>query len=84
MGGCKGGGVLGKHLQEHHGGAARDKAQVFSMRGVKGSRTVLDRLVQEGTNINQTDMKYPQWLMNSKSEWGKGKMVRYEPTITRI
>ena len=84
LGGCSGGGVLGKHLEEHHGGADTQKAQLFNMKGIRGSRTVLNRLVQEGTNINTADTRYPNWLMNGKSEWGKGKLIRFEPTVTRI
>ena len=84
LGGLRGGGVLGKHLVEHHGGADPGQHSKFKMKSIGGSRTVLGRLVQEGTNINNVETKYPGWIMNSKSEWGKGKLVRYEPTVTRI
>ena len=84
LGGLGSGGVLGKHMEEHHGGADKTQHTLFKMKGTKGSRTVLDRLVQEGTCINNVETKHPHWLMNSKSEWGKGKLVRFEPTVTRI
>ena len=77
-------GVLGKHLEEYHGGVYGNQYALFKMKSVRGLRTVLDRLVQEGTNISNTECRYPNWIMNSRSEWGKGKMVRFEPTVTRI
>ena len=54
------------------------------MKRIRNSRTVLDRLVSVGTNINDIETRYPNWLMNSKSEWGRGKLVRFEPIITRM
>ena len=68
LGGLRGGGVLGKHLEEHHGGADGNQHAMLKMKSVRGSRTVLDRLVQEGTNINNTECRFPGWIMNSKSE----------------
>lgn len=84
LGGVSGGGVLGKHVHEHHEGSRSDQASLFKMELLKGSRTVLDRLVQEGTNINNIEVQFPGWIMNGKSEWEKGKLMRYEPTVTRI
>ena len=40
--------------------------------------------IDQMTNISNEDHKYPGYLMNSKSEWGKGKLVRFEPTVTRV
>ena len=82
--GIKGNGVLAKHISEHHPGDTDDPAEKFRMTIHKRSKTILDRLVTEGTRISNLDHNYPNLLMNSKSEWGKGKLVRYEPTVTRI
>ena len=75
-------GVLGKHLEEYHGGAYGNQYALFKMKSVRGLRTVLDRLVQEGTNINKTECRFPLWIINSKSEGGKGKVDRLELTKT--
>ena len=83
--GIKGAGVLAKHIQEFHNqDRDQDNYRRFKMKVLSTSRTILDRLVQEGTNIANVDQKYPGYLMNSKSEWGKGKLVRFEPRVTRI
>ena len=65
-------------------GGSGTMPELFVMRNERGSRTVLDRLVREGTRINEVEHKHPGWLMNSRGEWGRGKMVRFEPTVTRI
>ena len=84
LGGIKGAGVLGKHIREHHEGNTEGARSLFVMKHEVGARTVLDRLVKEGTRINNVETNNPNWLMNSRGEWGKGKMVRFEPKITRI
>ena len=77
-------GVLKKHLQEHHSQEVVDPMELFQMKIEKGSRTILDRLVTEGVAIANMDQEEPEYLMNSKAEWGRGKLIRFMPTVTRI
>ena len=65
-------------------GDTDDPAEQFKMIIHRRSKTILDRLVTEGTRISNLDHNYPNLLMNSKSEWGTGKLVRYETSVTRI
>ena len=53
------------------------------MKPLKQAKTILQRLVLEGNSIQSTDKDNPGTLMNGKAEWGRGKMVRFKPTIDR-
>ena len=79
LGGVSGGGVLGKHVQEHHEGSRGNQASLFKMELLKGSRTVLDRQVQEGTLISfdlakhyqevREGVQKPRQVLNSRREF---------------
>ncbi len=49
------------------------------MKLLDGHKTNLSRLVSEGLMISKEE---PEALMNSKSEWGRGKTIRFTPTVT--
>ena len=72
-------GVIAKHLQEMHKGEQRPE---FTMEAVRGSRTLLERVTAEGAMIWEVEAK--DALMNSKSEGGRGKLVRFAPQVQRI
>ena len=85
LGGVKSKGVLSKHLEEHHKQEDHDDpSTLFTMKRISSHKTVLQRLVAEGVEIQNTELKDPGILMNSKAEWGRGKLVRFEPTVQRI
>ena len=75
LGGIKGAGVLGKHIREHHEGITEGARSLFVMKHEVGARTVLDRLVKEGTRINNVETNNPNWLMNSRGGGAKGKWL---------
>ena len=54
------------------------------MKPMKGSRTVLSRVITEGVFIDAEEKANPGVLMNSRGEGGRGKMVRYRPIVRRI
>ena len=66
--------VLKKHQNEAHTPA--DKPN-FRMEVIKQSKTVLQRLVNEGCFIQADELNDPGILMNSKGEYGRSKMVRF-------
>ena len=66
---------LVKHMIECHEGTDPG----FCMKIVDKHTTNLNRLVSEGL---LTSKEGPDALMNSRSEWGRGKTVRFTPTIT--
>ena len=55
----------------------------FQMRQIAASRTNMERLVKEGTLIQQHEKDNPGSLMNSKGEFGKSKMVRFVTTVDK-
>ena len=63
----------------YHGPLAK-----YSMKAIRSSRTNLERTTSEGILIEQAEKESPGILMNSKSEGGRGKLVRYAPRVTRI
>ena len=74
--------VLKKHTRE---ALSEDQdPPKYTMKAVRGSRTVLGRVVTEGVLIDTQDKHEPDTLMNSRSEGGRGKMVRYVPQVRRI
>ena len=74
--------ALNKHTREAHRGDQR--APGYRMRAVRGSHTVLQRIVTEGVYIDHGEKLEPGTLMNSRGEAGRGKMVRYVPQTRRI
>ena len=66
---------LVKHMIECHEGTNPG----FCMKILDGHKTNLSRLVSEGLMISKEE---PEALMNSKSEWGRGKTIRFTPTVT--
>ena len=74
--------ALNKHTREAHRGDQR--APGYRMRAIKGSHTVLQRIVTEGVYIDHGEKLEPGTLMNSRGEAGRGKMVRYVPQTRRI
>ena len=74
--------VLNKHTEVCHTGD--NQPPTYRMRAVRGSRTVLDRVVAEGILISSATQSQPDQLMNSKSEGGRNKLVRYGPQVQRI
>ena len=83
--GIKGKGVLAKHLQENHRDTPPpdDPSSMFIMKPIKSSRTVVDRLVREGIYIQGMESRSQGVLMNSRSEWGRGKIIRFDPQVQR-
>ena len=61
--GIKGNGVLAKHISEHHPelgtGDIDGPTKQFKRTIHKRSKTILDRLVTEGTRISNLDHNYP-------------------------
>lgn len=53
----------------------------FRMETVKKCRGNLQRLLTESQKIGSTD---EDRLMNSKMEYGRNKLVRYQPTVDRV
>ena len=76
----------GLALTKHKGVADRGEQHPprFEMKPIKGSRTVLNRVVTEGVLIAAEERTNPGLLMNSRGEGGHGKMVRYQPVVRRI
>ena len=73
-------GIIAKHTEEYH--AHTDKPH-FIMKPINHPKTILQRLVLEGNLILEADKSKPGSLMNGKSEWGRGKMVRFTPVVSR-
>ena len=74
--------VITKHKMEAHLGDPRPPRYV--MKPMKGSRTVLNRVITEGVFIDAEEKANPGVLMNSRGEGGRGKLVRYQATVRRI
>ena len=71
---------INKHTRDRH----PDNPPRYLMRPVRGSRTNLERTTAEGILMEEEEKDTPGILMNSKSEGGRGKLVRYVPQVTRI
>ena len=74
--------VVQKHISQYHS-QPDDPQSSFYMENIRQSRTILDRLVWEGELIYKTEKELEGSLMNSKSEYGKGKLVRFEMATRR-
>ena len=76
--------MLSKHLKENHPGDQPDDPEnLFKMIPLRSSRTVVDRLVREGVYIQEMEECHQGVLMNSRSEWGRGKIIRFDPQVHR-
>ena len=73
-------GVIAKHTQEYH---QAEPPPSYVMKPIKQAKTILQRLVLEGNLIQQEEASLPGTLMDGKGEWGRVKMVRFTPSITR-
>ena len=71
--------VLRKHQVEVHS----QSEPSYRMEKVKGARSVLERIVKEGTLIKEQEEKESGVLMNSKGEYGRGKMIRFVVDMTK-
>ena len=70
---------LSKHQTEYH---HQDVSQArFKMEPLKRCQWNIARLLTES---QMTDKTEDQTLMNSKAEYGRNKMVRYQPTVQRV
>ena len=56
----------------------------FRMKPIRITRTVLHRLVWEAKLIEKEEIEQEGVLMNSRGEFGKNKMVRFAPQVTKI
>ena len=75
-------GVIHKHIQEYHQEQDSSPPE-FGMWPVKSTRTIMERLGWESSLISKEDKERSGILMNSKSEYGRGKLIRFEPQIIR-
>ena len=50
---------------------------------IASSKTVIERSVREGTYIQHHEKAHPCSLINSKGEFGRGKMVRFTTSVER-
>ena len=73
--------VMARHSQEYH---TEGPQPTYTMKKLRTSRTVLDRLVWESQYIQSYDEMDPGVLMNGKGEWGSNKMVRFTCEASRI
>ena len=74
--------AIRKHTRESHSGDQSPPRYIMSF--LRGSRTVLGRMVTEGVMIDESEKQQPGELMNSRGEAGRGKMVRFVPQVRRI
>lgn len=72
------GNPLYKHYTEQH---KDEDVPTFEMRILTKHRTNINRLITEGISIEKVRQKNPEALMNSKSEWGRTKLIRHTANI---
>ena len=67
-----------KHWQDRH----RDKTEVpeYKMKLLTSHRDNLSRCIREGLEIEKQFKEDPGSVMNSKTEWGRTKIVRVTAT----
>ena len=71
---------LYKHKLEAH----MDEEMEVEMEILSTHKSNISRFIREGANIQQAGNYLEQYkLLNSKSEWGRGKMIRLVPEIIR-
>ena len=67
-----------KHCTEAHPNSEIPK---FVMRLVSKHKTNIHRMITEGVSIERIRVKDPEILLNSKSEWGRTKLIRHSANI---
>ena len=72
------GNPLYKHCTDVHPNTEKPK---FVMRVVSNHKTNLHRMITEGISIERVRERDPGILLNSKSEWGRTKLVRHTANI---
>ena len=72
---------LYRHRLEHHQGDDSDPS--FTMKKTASSRTNMERLIQESEFIGDGDEEGAK-LWNSKTEYGKSKLIRWAPTMSYV
>ena len=65
---------LYKHVVNEH---AVGETPVFKMKTLSTHRTNLQRMIAEGISIERVQKENPDQLFNSKTEWGRTKLVRH-------
>ena len=73
--------VLIKHTQEYH---SDRPSPTYQMKPLNSTKTLLHRLVWESQRILDYKNRVPGVLMNSKSEFGGNKMVRFVTQTDRV
>ena len=69
---------LYKHCLETHPNAEKPR---FEMRVISKHKTNIHRMITEGITIERVRQKDPGILLNSKSEWGRTKLIRHSANI---
>ena len=72
------GNPLFKHCVEVHPNTEKPK---FVMRLVSKHKTNIHRMVTEGISIEKIRRRDPEILLNSKSEWGRTKLIRHSANV---
>ena len=72
---------LSKHIRETHQNEI-DKPE-FIMRVISTHKTNLHRLISEGIHIEKGRELTPEGILNSKTEWGAGKQIRFTPATVK-
>ena len=67
-----------KHVITKHEGQDTPK---FTLKAISKHKTNLARLIMEGIHIEKGRISSPDSILNSKSEWGAGKQIRFTPTM---
>ena len=72
------GNPLFKHCMEAHTNTERP---TFVMRVISKHKTNIHRMITEGVSIERVRKKDPEILLNSKSEWGRTRLIRHSANI---
>ena len=72
------GNPLFKHSMEAH---PNGEKPTFVMRVVSNHKTNIHRMISEGITIEKVREKNPDILLNSKSEWGRTRLVRHSVNV---
>ena len=70
--------ALYKHILHAHKDQPQPK---FVMEQISSHKTNLHRLISEGIYIEKESEDNPNSILNSRSEWGRTKLVRINPNI---
>ena len=72
---------LMKHQLEKHNGDTQNP--VFTMRKLTTHKSNLNRMITEGLLIESAREFDPEAMLNSKAEFGRTKMIRFNPEVMR-